>query len=93
MEDRVKNMSNYENQTWLGSKKNKWKEMHWWDFKHQNKLVLEAFKKSSLRYDIIDAYEINILRPDLHRDGLHSCFPGKMDIYNQLLLHFLRGNK
>jgi hypothetical protein len=45
-------------------------------------------------YRIIDAYDINILRPDEHRahdgDCLHNCYPGKMDIYNQLLLHYLR---
>jgi hypothetical protein len=42
---------------------------------------------------IIDAYELNMLRPDDHRavtgDCLHNCYPGKMDVYNQLLLHHL----
>jgi hypothetical protein len=42
---------------------------------------------------IIDAYKLNMLRPDDHRavtgDCLHNCYPGKMDVYNQLLLHHL----
>jgi hypothetical protein len=48
-----------------------------------------------VQFDIIDAYHINLLRPDEHRwqhnqsDCLHSCYPGKMDLYNQLLLHYL----
>ena len=59
--------------------------------------MLETFEKSNLSYSAIDAYKINIRRPDLHNsrsDGffycLHSCIPGKSDIYNRLLLHFLR---
>ena len=68
------------------------KEFHWWDMKHQNQLMLDAFSKSGLTYQVIDAYDINILRPDQHRDCLHSCYPGKMDVYNQLMLHFLKRN-
>jgi hypothetical protein len=34
-----------------------------------------------------------MLRPDEHRahqtDCLHNCYPGKMDVYNHLLLHHL----
>ena len=56
--------------------------------KHQNQLMLDAFSKSGLTYQVIDAYDINILRPDQHTDCLHSCYPGKMDVYSQLLLHF-----
>jgi hypothetical protein len=48
---------------------------------------------SPLSVTIIDAYELNMLRPDEHRahqtDCLHNCYPGKMDVYNQLLLHHL----
>ena len=73
----------------------------WQDFKHQNQLVLDLFQQFSattgLQYEVIDAYEINILRPDRHRwhqnDCLHSCYPGKMDVYNQLLLHFLSATR
>jgi GDSL/SGNH-like Acyl-Esterase family found in Pmr5 and Cas1p len=89
MESLVESRLSYTNETiW---------NYHWQDFKHQNKLVLDTFQAYSaitgLQYDVIDAYEINILRPDRHRwhqnDCLHSCYPGKMDVYNQLLLHFL----
>ena len=72
-------------------------EYHWYDFKHQNEIVLDLLKESGLlaklNVQVIDAYDINTLRPDEHRastgDCLHSCFPGKMDVYNRLLLHYL----
>ena len=67
-------------------------KFHWWDMKHQNQLMLDAFSKSGLTYQVIDAYDINILRPNQHTDCLHSCYPGKMDAYSQLLLHFLKQN-
>ena len=42
----------------------------------------------------MDAYYLNVLRPDEHRahqkDCLHNCYPGKMDVYNRLLLHYVR---
>jgi hypothetical protein len=87
MEALVANLSNYAS----GKESQKF---HWWDIKHQNNLMLDAFSKSGLAYQVIDSYDINILRPDLHRspDCLHSCYPGKMDVYNQLLLHFLKRN-
>ena len=48
----------------------------------------------SLTYRVIDTYHLNMLRPDEHRahtnDCLHNCYPGKMDVQNQLLLHFLK---
>ena len=89
MESLVESRGSYKNETM-------W-EYHWQDFKHQNKLVLDLFQEfsttSGLLYEVIDAYELNMLRPDRHRwhqnDCLHSCYPGKMDVYNQLLLHFL----
>lgn len=68
-------------------------EYHWYDFKHQNQLVEHVLNEAKLQLDVIDAYHINILRPDEHRvhqgDCLHNCYPGKMDVYNRLLLHFL----
>jgi len=65
---------------------------HWWDFQHQNELMIQAFSESGLAYEVMDAYDINILRPDKHRgsDCLHSCYPGKMEVYNQLTLHILK---
>ncbi|CAJ1967190.1 unnamed protein product [Cylindrotheca closterium] len=72
----------------------------WEEFKHQNELALQLLDNSSVTdYDVIDAYPINMLRPDQHArpyetpgkgvDCLHSCRPGKMDVYNRLLQHFL----
>jgi hypothetical protein len=65
----------------------------WYDYQHQNKLVLQELRDSGLEYQVIDAYELNMRRPDEHRahqgDCLHSCYPGKMDVYNRLLLHYL----
>ena len=53
---------------------------HWAKFKDQNELVLEAFQRTNLSYEVMDSYHVNILRPDLHRhkhDCLHTvsrCF-------------------
>lgn len=66
----------------------------WYDYQHQNELTLSVLQDSGIPFQVIDAYSLNILRPDDHRalqgDCLHNCFPGKMDVYNQLLLHYLR---
>jgi hypothetical protein len=68
------------------------KKNYWWsEFKHQNILALLALSHS-LDYDILPAYEINLLRPDDHKkrdDCLHSCVPGKAAVYNQALLHLM----
>jgi hypothetical protein len=93
MESLVESRTSYTNET-------TW-NYHWQDFNHQNKLVLDLLQTYSattgLQYEVIDAYEINILRPDRHRwhqnDCLHSCYPGKMDVYNQLLLHYLLASR
>jgi hypothetical protein len=68
---------------------------HWYDYQRQNQLVLQDFSAAKLsNFGVIDAYYLNVRRPDEHRahqsDCLHSCFPGKMDIYNVLLLHYLK---
>ena len=85
MEAMVQNLSNYDNLSLT---------YHWYDYQHQNKLVLEELERSGLPYQILDGYYLNVLRPDQHRahenDCLHSCYPGKMDVYSQLLLHYLR---
>jgi hypothetical protein len=93
MESLVESRSSYTDETM-------W-DYHWQDFKHQNNLILDLLQQYSastgLQYEVIDAYEINILRPDRHRwhqnDCLHSCYPGKMDVYNQLLLHYLLASR
>jgi hypothetical protein len=85
MESLVYNLNNYNDHTIT---------YHWYDYQKQNQLFLRELDASGLRYEVIDGYDLNILRPDLHRshqgDCLHNCYPGKMDVYNQLLLHFLK---
>ena len=90
MESRVANFSLY----WSNRSIN----YHWYDYHHQNKLVLQELEQSGLEeYQVIDAYELNMRRPDEHRahegDCLHNCYPGKMDSYNRLLLHFLKRDR
>lgn len=86
MEDYIAEASKYYNQP------NHFPE--WAQFKRQNELSLLVYERANLTYDVLDAYHINLLRPDEHlsrrNDCLHSCIPGKMDVYNQLLLHFLQ---
>lgn len=94
MESLINNRSNYDNRTM---------KYHWFDYQHQNEMVVDMLTmqqtfphKTSTRFflEIIDAYYLNVLRPDEHRthqgDCLHNCYPGKMDVYSQLLLHFLK---
>lgn len=85
METRVANLSFYNERSI---------NFHWYDYQHQNELVLKEIERAGIEYNIIDAYYLNMLRPDEHRahqdDCLHNCYPGKMDVYNQLMLHFLR---
>lgn len=86
MEELVEDKSRYDNATI---------DFHWYDFQHQTQLILQEFFAANLTsFQVLDAYHLNMLRPDEHRahqgDCLHSCFPGKMDVYNQLLLHFIR---
>ena len=94
MEALINDRSNYNNRTI---------KYHWFDYQHQNKMVVDMLtKQQNLLHktstpfflEIMDAYYLNILRPDEHRahqgDCLHNCYPGKMDVYNQLLLHFLK---
>lgn len=87
MEALIRDPSNYNNHTI---------NYHWQDYQHQNELVLDMLKGTSgiADYDVLDAYYLNVLRPDEHRahqnDCLHNCYPGKMDVYNRLLLHYLK---
>lgn len=72
---------------------------HWWDFKEQNEIIIKALKVSNISYDIMPAYHVNILRPDLHqlyaprqqgkkRDCLHTCLP-QDNTLSTLLHHML----
>jgi len=83
MEDRIRNRSHYNNVSI---------KYHWYDFQHQNQLILQALEDSELDFQVLDAYDLNILRPDEHRahqnDCLHNRYPGKIDIYNRILLHY-----
>ena len=45
---------------------------YWHKFSAQNELVLNALRKSNLTYEVMDAYDLNILRPDMHL-GKHDC--------------------
>lgn len=77
-----------------------WGAYDWASFKRQNKMFVSLLQLSGLDFDVMPAYEINILRPDNHVllppnttadkiDCLHSRYPGKMGVYNQLLLHLI----
>ncbi len=87
MEALIGNLSNYDERTL---------QYHWYDYQHQNELVISRLAENlaTSDFEIIDGYYLNILRPDEHRahqgDCLHSCYPGKMDVYSQLLLHYLK---
>lgn len=87
MEAWISNHSNYNNRTM---------KYHWYDYQHQNNLILESLRQGLGEggFEVLDAYYLNILRPDEHRahqgDCLHNCYPGKMDVLNQLLLHYIR---
>lgn len=88
MESLIENLNNYNSTT---------KKYRWYEFRAQNNAVLDMLSSLGMAYEIIDAYDINILRPDLHRkhqgDCLHNCYPGKMDVYSQLLLHYLKRDR
>ena len=89
MEAWIANRSNYNDHTW---------GYHWYDYQRQNLLVEQVLlEKANFPVTILDAYDLNILRPDDHRahqgDCLHNCYPGKMDVYSQMLLHYLRKDR
>lgn len=89
MEAWIANRSNYNERTI---------QYHWFDYQRQNILVEKVWsEKANFPVRILDAYDLNVLRPDEHRahqgDCLHNCYPGKMDVYNQLMLHYLRNDR
>lgn len=65
----------------------------WDQFSAQNKLVVNYLRQhaTNLSYEIMDAYHVNILRPDFHRssDCLHTCLP-KDNTYSWLIHHILQ---
>jgi hypothetical protein len=93
MEAMISNRSLYNNRTL---------QYHWFDYQHQNLLVEDLLRQELLlnnavdtdnTVQILDGYYLNVLRPDEHRsfqgDCLHNCYPGKVDVYSRLLLHYL----
>ena len=67
---------------------------NWPLFRHQNKLIEDALSNSNIEFEMLDAYHLNVLRPDGHRiafdDCLHSCLNSNLDVYAQILLHILQ---
>lgn len=90
IESLIGDLSNYDNRT---------VNYHWYDYQHQNELVVNMLTQTfgPSEVEIIDGYYLNVRRPDEHRahqgDCLHSCYPGKMDVYSQLLLHYLKAQR
>ena len=70
---------------------------HWENFRHQNELALQKLESLGLSsYDIIDAYEVGIQRPELQvspKDCIHHCQPAAADAYNIIMLHYLQVNR
>jgi GDSL/SGNH-like Acyl-Esterase family found in Pmr5 and Cas1p len=87
VESLIANPSNYDNVTI---------DYHWHHFQHQNNLAIQMLEQSGVNATILDAYYLNVRRVDGHRgpsDCLHNCYPGKMDVLNQLFLHFLSAER
>uniref|UniRef100_A0A7S1URL3 Uncharacterized protein n=1 Tax=Grammatophora oceanica TaxID=210454 RepID=A0A7S1URL3_9STRA len=63
----------------------------WWEFQKQNSLILDLYRReiSNVSYQVLDAVIPLVLRPDLHSDCLHSCLPGRIDLYHRMFLHQL----
>jgi hypothetical protein len=61
---------------------------HWELIQHQNELARAVMASAGVRW--VDAYELSILRADLHQvassDCLHYCLPGPPDDWNRLWL-------
>lgn len=77
-------------------------QYHWWDFKHQNQLVMNSLDQSELGFDVLPSYDFLILRPDVHRkltpegtpDCAHACLlEGSVSLVNQLFLQLIRLHK
>lgn len=93
MENMVQNLSLYD---WSSVANT----FNWWLFEAQNKLVLAWLKSSGLPFEVMDGYDMLLLRPDQHRgkikrgrkvqiDCLHHCSPGPPDVFIRLLYHYL----
>lgn len=66
MEDIISNLSNYNNKTI---------NYHWYDYQHQNQLIIKELMNAfgnlstntNIHFEIIDGYYLNVRRPDEHR--------------------------
>lgn len=87
MERLVANQSMY-------NKPSQYTKFGWWAMKHQNRIAKEKFASSNLSYAVIDAYDLQILRPDLHLgqegDCVHNFEMTKQPVINQIFLHILK---
>lgn len=82
----------------LGSYNERSLTFHWYDYQKQNELVIAEFRKANLAsFEVLDGYYLLVRRPDEHRTGkgdcLHNCYPGKVDVYSQLLWHYLQSQR
>ena len=69
---------------------------HWDQFKKQNDLAIKVLEESQLSYQIIDAYEVGLQRPELHvseEDCLHNYDLAVADALNVMLLHYLHATR
>jgi len=61
----------------------------WEQFNVHNKIAQGIFQKAG--FILLDAYASGILRRDRHIDCLHSCLPGPIDHWNDLLFSLVVG--
>ena len=86
MERLVANQSMYD-------KPSQYTQFGWWAMKHQNLIAKEKFAQSNLSYAIIDAYDLQILRPDFHLgsgDCVHNYEMTKQPVISEIFLHILK---
>ena len=72
------------------------KNYKWDKFKDQNEIAMQLLNESQLDYNVLDAYELGIQRPELHvsdKDCLHSYDLAVSDAINTVLLHYLESTR
>lgn len=62
---------------------------NWEHIRAHNKIAEDIFKEAG--FLLLDAYTPGILRKDRHIDCLHSCLPGPIDHWNDLLFNLIAG--
>lgn len=70
---------------------------HWEKFCNQNGILFQHLESSVLSsYHIIDAYEVDTQRPELHHsseDCVHHCQPAVADVLNTIMLCYIKANR